>query len=297
MTDWKIKYFGHIESAEISYPEENWMELKSLSGYKLATYRFHRPHPKALVCIFHGLNFASCDLTNVAQNLYSNGCSVIAFDYPGHGKSEGPRGNMDNLEGLAADCEKFLIKALAGYSKNTPVFLLGESMGGALCVMVSMRRPELIRGVMLFAPALGVSPDFEPVLQKLVCCLNFCCGGTRLKSFDPVLFSRNPYFPNYFRENPEFFTGRLNVRTAAAMLNGLENLQLMAQNFRTPVIVFQGGMDKITSAQVAKEFIENCKSDDKEFLIYDDMFHCVAHEPEISEILIKCTEWIDKRIL
>ena len=296
MGEWWIKYEGYIESANIRFPEENWMDLKSLHGFKLATYRFHHATPRGIICLLHGMHCASSDVTHIAKRLHQEGFTVIAYDQEGHGKSEGPKGTIVSLEDYAGDAEKFILKAKRYYASATPVFLMGESMGGAICVMVSLKQPEIIKGICLFAPALGVDPNFEPFLQKIVRCLDLCCSGCRLKAMDQSTVSRNPHYPGYFTENPDFFTGKLNARTAAAMLNGLENLQLQLEHVTTPVIAFQGGSDAIVSADQVKEFIKVCKSEDKELVFDQNMYHVVIHEPNFGQILDRCVEWVQRRL-
>ena len=297
MTEWWVKYQGSIESAGLEYPEPNFIDLKSSHGYRLSTFRFHHANPRALLFIFHGMHLSSSDFSHIARHFFNKGFTVAAFDQEGHGRSEGPRGTILNLDSYAADCEKFVLKTKSLYPQNTPIFVSGLSMGGALSVMLGLRMPELINGVLLFAPALGVAPDFEPAKLRIIRFLNFCCcGGVRLLAIDQTLASRNPLYPQYFHENPEFFDGKMNARTGAAMLNGLENLGLQRNEFSRPVIIFHGRQDKLADLQTSKDFIENCKSTDKELVIYEDMYHVVFHEPEIHEILERCVKWINERI-
>jgi alpha-beta hydrolase superfamily lysophospholipase len=243
------------------------------------------------------MHLSSNDASHIAYHFFNSGFAVAAFDQEGHGKSDGPRGTIISLDSFAGDCEKFILKTKSLYPVNTQIFVLGLSMGGALSVMMGLRIPDLIKGALLFGPALGVAPDFEPSLQRIVRFLNFCCcSGLRLKAIDQNLASRNPHYPQYFHENPEFFAGKLNARTGAAMLNGLQNLELQRNHFDRPVIIFHGGQDKLADPKQSKEFIENCKSNDKELVVYDGMYHVVFHEPEIHEILERCVKWINERI-
>lgn len=296
MSEWWEKYQGLVANAGIFYPEESWLDIKSVNDYKLHSYRFDNPDPIGILCIFHGMYCESNEATHVAKRFFENGFTVIAMDQEGHGKSEGPRGTILSLENFTNDSEKFLVLAMTRYPKDTPIFLMGQSMGGALCVMLSLLRPDLISGMLLFAPALGVSPDFEPTLQKIVRCLNCCCGCLRLKDFDQSLSVRSKDYIKYFKENPDNFNGKMNVRTAVAMLDGLENLHLQIDKVRTPVIAFQGGNDKIVSADETKSFIKNCKSSDKELVMIEEMYHDALHEPEIEELIEKSLDWIKERL-
>lgn len=297
MTEWWSKYQGHVACAGLPFPEESWLKIDSQSGFRLHTYRFHHPESKAIICIFHGLFCESTMATHVAQKFFSNGFTVIAFDQEGHGKSEGPRGTIPGFQQFAKDSENFLLAAQNFYPKGIKIFILGHSMGGALCVLLSAMRPDLISGMILYSPALGVNPNFEPFIRKVVRCLNYCCcSAMKLKDVDQNESSRNKHYNEYFLENPGNYNGKLNVRTAVIILDDLEFVQSQLQLITTKVLLFQGGHDFIVSKEMARQFIIDCQSTDKEYVFYEDMYHEVLHEPEASEVISKSIDWVNQRI-
>ena len=294
---WSNKYKGFIASVGFSFPEEGFLNLKSTNGCNLVTYRFHHDHPKALVFLFHGMHMSSYDFSHVGQELHDSNFAVAAFDQENHGKSGGDPGTVKSLDDYCTNCENFIIKTKELYPEETPVFCLGLSMGGSLCVMLALKRPDLINGIILLGASLAVDPSFEPALQKIVRFLNFCCcGALRLKAIDHSIVSRNPHYPGYFEENPEYFSGKLNVKTGAAVLKGFQKLQTQLPNFDKPVLMFHGEQDKLASCDQAKEFIRICKSKDKELVVYPDMYHVVTHEPEYPEIMQKTLQWLNQRV-
>lgn len=294
---WSIKYEGLISCVGINYPEEDFIHLKSTHGLKLATYRFHIENPRALIFLFHGLHKASSDMAYIAKFFYEQGFAVAAFDQEGQGKSEGERGTMTSLNDQAIDCIEFILKTRELYKPNTPVFCSGVTLGGGLCVKVALMRPEIINGVFLYGPTLGLDPNFSPVLQKVVrvlyCC---CCKNLRLKAIDQSRNCRNPHYANYCYDNPGFFSGKTNVKTGYAILVGLRELEQQLANFNKPVIVFHGEKDQMRGFVQSTRFIKTCKSSDKEIVLYPESFHALIHEPEIQEALNKTVDWIRNRI-
>jgi alpha-beta hydrolase superfamily lysophospholipase len=295
MTEWWHKYNNKFPGAGIFFPEEDWMSLKSVNGYKLMTYRFHNENPRALIFSFHGMYSESNESAHLCKHLFENGFTVLSFDQEGHGKSKGTKGKIKSLQNYLQDSIKFLKKSIRRYPK-VPVYIFGLSMGGTICTMLSLKVPELISGMVLFAPGLGVAPDFEPLLRKLVRCLNLCCGCLKLKEFDGTLSNRNKDYIEYFRENPFNYSGRMDVGTAYSMLTGLEGLQDVCSNVDVPFVLVQGTDDKIVDFDMARRFYDECKSRDKEFWTYEGMYHDVYHEPEIDEILERVTMWFNKRV-
>ncbi len=81
-----------------------------------------------------------------SRYLAHHGFSVLAFDLPGHGRSDGPP-----LESVEAIAER-LAGALA--SLATPRFLLvGHSMGSLIALEIARRMPDRIGGVSLIGTA------------------------------------------------------------------------------------------------------------------------------------------------
>ena len=63
---------------------------------------------------------------------------------------------IDNLDTFADDT----IKELENVKKekpDTPIIIMGHSMGGLIAVMVALKRPDLISGACLSAPCLKVN--------------------------------------------------------------------------------------------------------------------------------------------
>ena len=293
---WSSKYEGLISCVGIEYPEKDFVSLKSTHSLRLATYRFHVNQPKALVFVFHGLHKASSDMALVARVLFQNGFAVAAFDQEGQGDSEGQRGTFVDIDDQVADCIQFIEKTKLMYPANVPVFCIGVTLGGALCVKIGLKRPDLLNGVVLYGPTLELDPNFNPFIQKTVRLLNWCCcKNLRLKAVDQSANSQNPHYASYCYDNPGFFSGKLNVKTAYAIIRGLRELKPQLERFKCPFILFHGEKDKMKGASSSSEFCEKCQAVDKEIVFYPEMNHAVVHEPEFKEILQKTVDWIRNR--
>ena len=296
MSDWSIKYQGHIKSLEFSYPETNFIDFKSTHNIPLTTFRYNHSKPRGLVFLFHGLHISSSIFTELAHNLHLNHFVSAAFDQPGHGLTGGDQGTVYDFDDLTQNCVNFVLKVKTLYSEDLPIFLVGLSMGGSMCIMAALKLPNLVKGIILYGPALAVDPHLQPMVQKTVHLLNnCCCRNIRLLGVDQKLMTHNPYYPGYHKDNPEFFSGRINVRTFANVLDGFRRVQNLSHNITCSVLLVHGEQDKITSCIQSQEFVKNCKSSDKEMLIYPEMYHGVVFEPEFPEIMEKSLKWIQAR--
>ncbi|MGQ0483407.1 MAG: alpha/beta fold hydrolase [Pseudonocardia sp.] len=100
----------------------------------------------------HGLSGSGTNWTDLAAQLAPH-APGLAVDLPGFGRSR-PVAGFDYSPAAHADALQCF---LAGQGR--PVHLLGNSMGGAIGLVVAARRPELVRSLTLIAPAM---PDRRP---------------------------------------------------------------------------------------------------------------------------------------
>jgi pimeloyl-ACP methyl ester carboxylesterase len=102
--------------------------------------------------LVHGLGGAAINWTDFA-GLLRDRLAIEAIDLPGFGRS-GPA--VDNDYSLQAHARTVI--AYLELSRRGPVHLVGNSMGGAIVLMVAAQRPDLVRTLTLVSPAV---PDLK----------------------------------------------------------------------------------------------------------------------------------------
>lgn len=106
----------------------------------------------------HGLGGSSTNWTDLAALLAPHG-EGLAVDLPGFGFSE-PQPDFDfSLEAHAGFVARFVERLGAG-----AVHVLGNSMGGAISLLLAAKRPDLVRTLTLISPAM---PDLRPDPRRL----------------------------------------------------------------------------------------------------------------------------------
>ena len=91
---------------------------------------------------------------------------IWLIDHRGQGFSErlladSDKGHVEDFGDYATDLEAF-ITDVVGVSSSDAVILLGHSMGGMIAAAVTAARPDLIDGLVLSAPMLGLNTDPYP---------------------------------------------------------------------------------------------------------------------------------------
>ncbi|CAG9311104.1 unnamed protein product [Blepharisma stoltei] len=297
--EWWQKYQGLILSAGIFYESENWMPItqKSDRAYgDLVTYRFHVSEPKALVFIFHGSFSAASYHTYLASRLYQDGFAVFAIDQLGHGKSSGPRGLILDLEATYTSHIEYIEKVRALYPENPPIFLAGESLGGTIALSIALKIPNLIKGLILYAPGISNGPKLSSCNIKIMRFLTWCKPSITIPKMSSDLFSRNPAHGSWWDDNPDCYSGAIEMRSILTMVDALNKLSRQLYGLTTPFIYFQGGKDQSCDPGHARDFVSSCAVENKEFVFYEEMYHAIGNEPEFPEIVDKTLRWMNDRI-
>jgi pimeloyl-ACP methyl ester carboxylesterase len=131
-------------------------ETVDVDGVKLHVRR--TPGGDATAVYVHGLGGSSTNWTDLAA-LLAPDATGTALDLPGFGYSEPPAGFTFSLDSHAEVVANYIGSLDAG-----PVHLLGNSMGGAVALLVAARRPELVKTLTLISPAM---PDRRPSMKRL----------------------------------------------------------------------------------------------------------------------------------
>ena len=121
---------------------------------RISVRRTPSSNPDAEPALYvHGLGGASTNFTDLAD-LLSPWLDGHAIDLLGFGQSgPPPRGNY------SIGAHTRLVIDYLEQTGRGPVHLVGNSMGGAICIQVAARRPDLVRTLSLVSPAV---PDLRP---------------------------------------------------------------------------------------------------------------------------------------
>jgi pimeloyl-ACP methyl ester carboxylesterase len=113
----------------------------------------------------HGLEGSSRNWTDL-MDLLRPVLACEAVDLPGFGNSPPRPDGRYSIAALAQTVIALIEKQVKKQVEKqpAPVHLIGNSLGGAVCVKVAATRPELIRSLTLVSPAL---PDSRPRLDLL----------------------------------------------------------------------------------------------------------------------------------
>ena len=109
--------------------------------------------PRAVILALHGFNDYSNAWTEPAAWWAENGILTYALDQRGFGRGPNP-GLWAGVDVMVRDVRETLL-TLSARHPDVPLYLLGESMGGAaaLAAMADWSRDNIVQGVIVSAPA------------------------------------------------------------------------------------------------------------------------------------------------
>lgn len=115
----------------------------------------------AVVLALHGFNDYSRAFERPAPALNQGGILVYAYDQRGFGRTREP-GIWPGTEVMIADAERAIAMVQAAHP-GLPLFVMGESMGGAVATAAVARSPAPVAGLILVAPAYWGWRTLSPV--------------------------------------------------------------------------------------------------------------------------------------
>jgi alpha-beta hydrolase superfamily lysophospholipase len=118
---------------------------------------------RAVVCACHGYGADAGWLVQLTCiHIAKQGYAVYAIDHQGHGKSEGLKGHVPDMNLVVADCIAFFdSKRELEPNRGLPCFLYGESLGGAIAILIHLKQPKVWHGVVLNGAMCGIG-KFRP---------------------------------------------------------------------------------------------------------------------------------------
>ena len=267
--------------------------IKSSTGIKLYTKNYLVDKPKANLLLIHGLNEHCERYAHVAKALNFIDVNVYTYDLRGHGRSEGERSFVKDIDEYREDTEN----VYRSIPKNLPFFILGHSMGGMIAVdFLLFNERTSVSGVILSGAALEVGEDITPFTKKIVSFLGKIVPHLRTVKLDPTKISRDPAQVELYKTDELISLDGAKAGLALALLNAIYKLKKQYKLFSYPVLIMHGGEDKITNPEGSKALYNQCISKDKTLHIWEGAYHEIFNEINKDEVINMMTSWISTRM-
>ncbi len=260
-------------------------------------YQQWRPEgpPKAALIIVHGLGEHSGRYMNLVNKIVPDGVTVYAFDHRGHGRSAQKMvAHVNKWSEYRQDVHAF-VQMVAEKEADSPLFLMGHSMGGLIVANYLLRHTDKVRGAIISAPPLG-EIDVSPVLRGVGKIMSTLKPDFAIDSgLDATGISRDTAVVAAY-ENDPLVHGKVSARWSTEFFKAIEWTRARAADFTLPVLMIHGEADPLVPIAGSRAFFAQISQEDKTYIAYPDGYHESLNDLHHAQAAADISNWIEARI-
>ena len=249
---------------------------------------------QAVLIIVHGFSDHSGRYQPIVDSLIPRGIAVYSFDQRGHGRSPGQRGHINSFSEFRDDLLAFT-QLVAGQEPDTPLFLMGQSMGGLIVLDFGLHHPQEVNGIIALSPHLS-DPPISPILITLSRALSNVWPTFSMNAgMDNRGLSRDPNAVQAFLDDP-LCHGKGTPRLATELSKAVAETNANAAGFQPPLLITHGTADRMTDPDASHRFYEKVTSTNKTFIAYDGGYHEGHNDIHRERVIIDIAQWLEEQI-
>jgi alpha-beta hydrolase superfamily lysophospholipase len=248
---------------------------------------------RAVIIFVHGLGEHIQRYNHWSELLTKEGIAFTGMDLPGHGRSEGVRGNIKSY----AQTDEMLDIMMENVSKTfqgIPVFIYGHSLGGGIVLDYILRKKPVIKGAIVTSPWLKLS--FEPDKFKIAI-------ASVMKYILPGLIQPSGLVVNHISHDKDVVEkyvadplvhDKISVGLFHSAMRAGRTALENASGLSIPLLIMHGSDDRMCSPEGSRIFAS--KTGMAELKIWDGGYHEIHNEPFRAEVFEYLMKWINNRI-
>ncbi len=252
--------------------------------------------PLAGLIVVHGLFEHSRRYEEFGDYMAGYALSSFSMDLRGHGASEGRRGHVRRFDIFLQDLDRFRREVQGLLPVETPLFLVGHSLGGLISVRYLEEYESPLAGAVITSPWLGTAVPVPPWQSILAGVLNRTLPAFPFPfHLDPGLLTHDEERAADYRDDAQIhstITPRLFTETASAIELALRR----GDRISIPAHFIIAGDDKVVDAERSIAFARSLPSDNVSVDVLPAMYHEVIQERGRGAVLGEIRDWITDRL-
>jgi len=278
----------------VLYPDNAVMT----DGYRLPL-TVHRPAgtPGAILLALHGFNDYRNAFSEPARYFAERGIMTIAYDQRGFGETT-QRGLWPGQQRLQQDAVS-LARLLCLEHPQVPLYLLGESMGGAVSMMAALENNnDCLRGMILVAPAVWgwqTMPFWQAALLRIGAWLmpahKVTGEGLEIRPSDNIemlrALGRDPLVIKATR-----------IDTIYGLTELMDRAYRASGDIALPVLLLYGEHDEVIPKHAMCSMIATLAehpSSEWRIGLYPDGYHMLTRDLQAETVLADIVAWVNRR--
>lgn len=261
-------------------------------SYRLPLETWSPPQtPHALVLALHGFNDYRNAFSGVGSRLAEDGILTVAYDQRGFGETE-QRGVWAGSERLESDA-LMLAQLMCDKYPGVPLFLMGESMGGAVVMTATQYPlPDCVNGVVLLAPAVW-GWQAMPLWQQaaLWMAVHIAPASTLTGEGLDITPSDNVEMLRALGRDP-LVIKETRIDTIFGLTNQMEAALISSSDLKLPALILYGENDEIIPAQATCQMLAGLPPGQWQFVLYPDGYHMLTRDLQADVVLKDLAAWL-----
>ncbi|WP_147532686.1 alpha/beta hydrolase [Bacillus marasmi] len=250
---------------------------------------------KAVIVMIHGAMEHHRRYGWLIQMWRSSGFHVIMGDLPGQGMTtRSRRGHIELFDDYIIEVKDWI---QAAYQFELPVFILGHSMGGLIAVRLLQEEHLKVAGVILSSPCFGLVNYPPKWLNALGVAMNVIYPELRMNSGITVELATRNQDVRDADLNDTLYVTKVSVRWYRELV---EAMKLAYTNIKklpdVPMLVMQGGDDKIVNKQSVREWFNQVPLSEKRFKEWNQCYHEIFNEPEREDVFEYAKDFVNSQL-
>ncbi|GIZ52192.1 alpha/beta hydrolase [Noviherbaspirillum aridicola] len=243
------------------------------------------------VVLMHGLGEHCGRYAHLARFFNERGWSARLYDHRGHGRSDGPRGDVPDDQALLRDAKLVLDDFAVGLGE--PPLLFGHSMGGLFAAAFAAAALSPLRGLILSSPALGLS--LTAPQKMLLASLGAVTPGLQVSNgLQTRYLSHDPEVVRAY-ENDPLVHPKITPRLLRCMLRTIDDAHNRAPSLAIPVLMLVAGDDRMVDARGSEAFFARLPPGTGTLHRYPAFYHEVFNEKDARRAFGDLAAWMDDR--
>ena len=248
---------------------------------------------RGVVIVVHGLGEHAGRYEHVARHLNAWGFAVRGYDQCGHGESSGARGSLPSDTRLLDDLADMVDSTRTRYGKDTPVILIGHSMGGLVVGRFVSLKMRAVDGLVMSSPALDAGMNaFQKILVSV---LPKIAPDLRVgNGVKPQFVSHDPAVVAAYKADP-LVHDRISARLARFIADAGPQTLALAPQWTVPTLLMYAGDDRLLNPDGSRVFAAQAPKNVVTTQCFDTLYHEIFNEKDAGPVFATLKKWLDGR--
>ena len=284
----------HPAGPPIAQTELTATNYRAADGTELALQTWgNLDDPDVVILALHGMGDYANAFMELGEQIGSETLAIYAFDQRGFGRSPS-RPFWAGASSMVNDASDVLTLLRARYPTR-PVYLMGNSMGGAVAIITAATRPHLMDGVILVAPAVwnrDMMPLYQTaplsILSHSLPWLPLTGRGLDIWPSDNIemlrRLSRDPHMMSAVR-----------VDLVAGVADLMDLARIRASDIRVPTLLLSGVQDQVIPPDAVGALDRDLSALDLPFYrhcLYEAGYHMLLRDLNGPTVIEDIRRWV-----